>query len=369
MATNSPSSPAATYGEERDGRDGRDGEAPALSEHYVSDGARKEKLRQRSYPPPRATRRRYAELHCASAFSFLAGASLPEDLIERAAELELPAVALIDRNGVYGAPRFYKAARAAGIKALVGAEVVIDAPRRRPSKIEPGKTGHAADPLKLARETEARVTVLVADRSGYQNLCRMLTAGALAHPKGEARVDWDTLAAHAGGLWCLTGGEEGPLARTLRAHGSNGRVEARRLLERLRAIFHDRLSIEVQRHALRFEEERNQALFELARGSNLPLLATNGVRYGREDEKRLYDVLTCLRLGARLDSAGALLDGERQRHLKGAGEMAELWSDHPEAVEATLELARSLDFTLADLGYRFPDYPLPTGETPASYLR
>ena len=320
-------------------------------------------------PAPRATRRRYAELHCASAFSFLAGASLPEDLIERAAELELPAVALIDRNGVYGAPRFYKAARAAGIKALVGAEVVIDGPREATIAIEPGQTGGAADPIKLARENEERITVLVADRSGYQNLCRMLTAGALAHPKGEARVDWDTLAAHAGGLWCLTGGEEGPLARTLRAHGSNGRAEARRLLERLRAIFHDRLSIEVQRHALRSEEERNQALFELARSSNLPLLATNGVRYAREDEKRLYDVLTCLRLGTRLDSAGALLDGERQRHLKGAGEMAELWSDHPEAVEATLDLARALDFTLADLGYRFPDYPLPPGETPASYLR
>ena len=119
LASISPSGPASTYGEERDGRDGRDGGAPGLSEHYVSDGARKEKLRQRAYRPPPATRRRYVELHCASAFSFLAGASLPEDLIERAAELELPAVALIDRNGVYGAPRFYKAARAAGIKALV----------------------------------------------------------------------------------------------------------------------------------------------------------------------------------------------------------------------------------------------------------
>jgi error-prone DNA polymerase len=366
LASISPSGPASIYGE-GDGRDGRDGEAPAFSEHYVSDGARKEKLRERAYTTrgARATRRCYAELHCASAFSFLAGASLPEDLIERAAELELPAAALIDRNGVYGAPRFYKAARAAGIKALVGAEVVIDDQRRRRAlKVAPN-----GDPLKLAREDEPRLTVLVADRTGYQNLCRLLTAGALAHPKGEARVDWNTLAAHAEGLWCLSGGEEGPLVRTLRAHGSNGRSEARRLLERLRSIFHDRLSIEVQRHALRCEEERNQALVELARSSRLPLLATNGVRYAREDDKRLYDVLTCLRLGTRLDSAGALLDGERQRHLKGAGEMAELWSDHPAAVEATLDLAHSLDFTLADLGYRFPDYPIPPGETPASYLR
>ncbi len=324
LASISPSGPASTYGEERDGRDGRDGEAPAFSEHYVSDGARKEKLRAAgSIRPPRATRRRYAELHCASAFSFLAGASLPEDLIERAAELELPAVALIDRNGVYGAPRFYKAARAAGIKALVGAEVVIDRAASAPYAMRHGQRRSARRPDQARARARGRVTLLVADRSGYQNLCRMLTAGALAHPKGEARVDWDTLAAHAGGLWCLTGGEEGPLARTLRAHGSNGRAEARRLLERLRGdLPRSPLRSKLQRHALRPEEERNQALFELARSSDLPLLATNGVRYAREDEKRLYDVLTCIRLGTRLDSAGALLDGERQRHLKGAGEMA-----------------------------------------------
>ncbi|HVR28966.1 MAG TPA: error-prone DNA polymerase [Thermoanaerobaculia bacterium] len=316
----------------------------------------------------RAVRRRYAELRCASSFSFLAGASLPEDLVERAAELELPAVALVDRNGVYGAPRFYKAARAAGIKALVGAEVVLD-PGERCTTIgerpEPEPAG-AVDPAKLAREGEARITLLVADRSGYQNLCRLLTAAALAHPKGEARVDWDTLAAHAGGLVCLTGGEEGPLARTLRSRGPEG---ARRLLERLRGLFPDRLGVELQRHALRSEEERNQALGDLARSLRLPLLATNGVRYARADDKRLHDVLTCIRLGAKLDSAGALLDAERQRHLKGAGEMAERFRDCPEAVEATLDLARGLDFTLADLGYRFPDYPVPPGETPASYLR
>src|SRR6187200_3309375 len=108
----------------------------------------------------------YIELHAASAFSFLQGASLPETIVERAANLGYEAIALIDRNGVYGAPRFYKAARAAGIKALVGAEVVIDGPRDRPSAIPPAHPGHDADPVKLAREREARVTVLVADRSG-----------------------------------------------------------------------------------------------------------------------------------------------------------------------------------------------------------
>ena len=322
--------------------------------------------------PPRATRRRYAELHCASAFSFLAGASLPEDLIERAAELELPAVALIDRNGVYGAPRFYKAARAAGHQ---GAGRRGGGDRRaraqRPSKIEPGQPGHDADPLKLARENEARVTLLVADRSGYQNLCRMLTAGALAQPKGEARVDWDTLAAHAGGLWCLTGGEEGPLARTLRAHGSNGRAEARRLLERLRAIFPGRLSIEVQRHALR---RRGGAQPGAVRaGARLQPAAARHQRRALRARRTRSGSTTCSPASATrhpLDGAGALLDGERQRHLKGAGEMARaVRAITPRRSKRRSSSRARLDFTLADLGYRFPDYPLPPGETPASYLR
>ena len=231
LASISPSSPASTYGEERDGRDGRDGEAPAFSEHYVSDGARKEKLRQRWLPArrPRPPPLRRAAL--ASAFSFLDGSSLPEDLIERAAELELPAVALVDRNGVYGAPRFYKAAPRAGIKALVGAEVVIDAPSAAPMTSERRawqaprrQPRQAADPTKLARENELASPLLVANRTGYKNLCRLLTAAAPRHPKGEARADWDMLAEHAAGLRCLTGGDEGPLARALARAGSDGRA-------------------------------------------------------------------------------------------------------------------------------------------------
>ena len=311
--------------------------------NYLSPGARKEKLRQRSYRLPKATRQRYAELHCVSAFSFLGGASLPEDLVARAAELEIPAVALVDRNGVYGAPRFYKAARGAGIKALVGSEVVV----------EDGSG-------------EPRLTLLVANDEGYKNLCKLITASALNHPKGEARVTWESLHDHVGGLYCITGGEEGLLASELRHRGISG---ARTLLQRLTDLFTDRLSIEVQRHSLRVEEERNKALVDLAHSLRLPLLATNGVRYAQESDKNLFDILTCLRHHTKLDEAGALLHLERQRHFKGAASMAELFRDCPEAVEHSLELAHDLDFTLADLGYRFPNYPLPAGETPGSYLR
>jgi error-prone DNA polymerase len=329
----------------------------------------------------------YTELRTASAFSFLDGSSLPEDLIVRAAELELPAVALIDARGVYGAPRFYQAARQAGIKALVGAEVELEpaaaalpfAARRageRPAAGHQGPMGLVPPPPPAAAAATAsggaaagsgeRLTLLVESRAGYKNLCRLLSAAARGRPKGEARATWEMVAEHAAGLRCLTGGDEGPLAAALRQGGVE---RARRLLERLQVFFGGRVHVEIQRHQLRAEEHRNRAAVELARSLRLPLVATNGVRYARPEHKALHDVLTCIRHHAQLDAAGTLLASHRERHLKPAAEMARLFADLPAALAEAGALAARLDFTLADLGYRFPDYPLPPGETPASYLR
>ncbi|HKV11107.1 MAG TPA: error-prone DNA polymerase [Thermoanaerobaculia bacterium] len=325
----------------------------------------RERRSRRSAPLP------YAELHAASAFSFLDGASLPEDLVEQAAALELPAVALVDTNGIYAAPRFYQAAKQAGIKAIVGAEVVLDdGPGLPPRGPRLGPLGLLPDPKPETPQEPGpagpRITVLAESRAGYRNLCRLLTAAARGRPKGDARVTWDLLAEHAPGLRCLTGGEEGLLAREL----SDGGIDpARKMLERLSGLFGGRIHVELQRHRLREEEHRNRALLDLARALRLPLLATNGVRYARPEDKPLHDVLTSIRHHTTLDEAGRLLAAHRERHLKGAAEMARLFSDLPGAVAASAELAERLDFTLADLGYRFPEYPLPPGETPSSFLR
>ncbi len=351
----------------------------------VAPGARKEKLRHREFlrAAPRPRPQPYVELRAASAFSFLDGASLPEDLVEEAARLEIPAVALVDRNGVYGAPRFWKAAKEAGVKALVGAEVTLrqqshpegrsdegSRTSKRSRRIEPGiprlarDDGRGRTPQGDARS--ARLTLLVENRAGYRNLCRLITAGALGKPKGETAVTLDKIAAHAEGLHVLTGGDEGPVARALAEGGLDA---ARTLLEELSAIFPGRLHVELQRHRLREEEHRNQALVDLARRLRLPLLATNGVRYAREKDKELHDVLTSIRNHVTLDQAGRLLAAQRERRFKGASEMAALFADLPEALAAAETLSRRLDFTLADLGYRFPEYPLPPGESPSSYLR
>ncbi len=340
----------------------RDFGSSSLQKLGTGPGARKEKLRHRSYPKrSRGTRPRYVELHTASAFSFLDGASQPEDLVERAAELELPAVALTDRNGVYGMPRFHKAAKEAGLRALVGAEVVL----ADSSQAKPKKRTTRREASRQSIEGE-RLTLLVRDRQGYRNLCKMITAAGRGRPKGDPRVTWPLLQAHADGLHCLTGGPEGPLARRLTDGGPDA---GRQFLERLTAVFDGRLHVELQRHRLRREEHRNQALIELARRLRLPLIATNGTRYARPDDKTLYDIVTCIRHHTHLDAAGRILDRHRERHLKGADEMAKLFRDLPGAVEETLALAEQLRFTLEDLGYRFPEYPLPAGETTASYLR
>jgi error-prone DNA polymerase len=349
----------------------------------TSPGARKLNLQQRRYTHGSGGRSPlpYAELRAASAFSFLDGASQPEDLVARAAALDLPAVALVDRNGVYGAPRFYKAAREAGVKALVGVEVVLEADSRgatrfvgdrppgssEPDSRETGGTSHSLpSSTGVSSPPETRLTLLVASRQGYRNLCRLLTAAARDRPKGEAAVRWSTLEKHAEGLHCLTGGAEGPVVRAL---ADGGLEAAGRAIDRLGGIFDGRLHVELQRHRLRQEEWRNQALAELAGRLRLPLVATNGVRYAKRRDKALYDVLSCIRLHTDLDAAGRRLDEHRERHLKTAREMAELFADLPHAVAESVELAERLDFTLADLGYRFPDYPLPPGETMSSYLR
>ena len=371
-----------------EGRSTRDdfeyGSGNKLPSGYVSPGARKEQLRQRSYrrSSKRDTPAPYAELRSASAFSFLDGASQPEDLIARAAELDLPAVALMDRNGVYGAPRFHKAAQEAGLKALVGAEVVVDllpeaagASAGRPfddaTTVGTGVgTGAGTGAGRFRREEDPaarpRITLLVGSRRGYRNLCKLITAGARGRPKGEGSVDRGLLEEHAEGLWCLTGGDEGPVARVIERDGTE---RAQALIERLAATFDGRLGVELQRHRLRAEEHRNRALVDIATRLRLPLIATNGVRYARASDKPLHDIMTSIRTHVPIDQAGTLLAAQRERHYKPSAEIARLFSDLPGALTASWELSQQLDFTLADLGYRFPDYPLPPDETPISYLR
>jgi error-prone DNA polymerase len=301
----------------------------------------------------------YIELHARSAFSFLEGTALPEDLVAACTALHMPAMALLDRDGVYGSPRFHLAAERAGIEAHIGAEITCE--EHSPP------THRDTEKASLCLCAGYRLPLLAASRTGYQNLCRLITKMKLRAAKGEGAVREDELREHAAGLICLTGDDKGPLAAAL-ARG--GIEEGRRAVEQLIHIFgHENVYVELQRHFLREEEARNHAAIEIARSLNLPLLATNGVCYTTHQQRELSDVFTALHHHKTLATAGCLLARNSERNVKSPEEMSMLFADLPEALANTVELSKRLEFTLEDLGYEFPKYPVPEGETMMSFLR
>jgi error-prone DNA polymerase len=266
----------------------------------------------------------YIELGCKSAFSFLRGASLPEDLVARAVALGYRTLALTDVDGLYGAPRFHHEAQRRGLRAIVGADITL--PR-------------------------GRVRLLVRDRAGYRNLCRLVTAAKAGRNKGEALADWPHVEQHAAGLIAIADLDSD--------------------LDRLAAVFSrgGDLYLEIMRHHDRAGERRLRATVEEAGRRRLPIVATNDVRAADAGATELADVLTCIREKVTLDEAGTRLLLNAERHLQPPAEMQRRFADLPRAIDATAEIAARCAFTLEDLGYQFPDYPVPDGGTQIAYLR
>ncbi|HUT99919.1 MAG TPA: error-prone DNA polymerase [Myxococcota bacterium] len=269
----------------------------------------------------------FVELGCASAFSFLEGASAPEDLVAVAADLGMDTLAICDRDGLYGAPRFFRAAREAGLRPIVGAELTL---------------------------ANCSLRFLVKNVCGYKNLCRLITRGHRGRPKGQAEVDLDLVEEFSAGLICLAAG---------------GCGKERRLLDRLVGIFgRGDLWLEIGRHLDREETLRNRALVEMSSRLGIGLLASNDVCYARASERRIQDVFTCIREKVTLAEAGRRLYANAERHLKSQARIAELFSDLPQAVRNTRAVAERCAFSLSELDYHFPDFPVPGGETQFSYL-
>src|SRR6058998_1531048 len=282
----------------------------------------------------------FVELHAQSAFSFLEGADLPEMLVAEAARLGMGALALVDRDGLYGAPRFHRAATAAGLTPIIGSEVTL--------------------------EDGSRLPLLVEDRTGYRNLSRLLTRMKLAAPKGRAALALADLESHADGLVCLTGGAGGPLARLVSAGRYDDALE--RLITLVRLFGRDGCFVEVQRHLDRDGERTLERLVRLARAARVGLVATNQPLYAKPGGRAVADVFTCLREKTDLDHAGRRLHVNAERGLRSPAAMARAFADLPDALATTEELALRLQFTLKDLGYRFPEFPLPPGQSAIEHL-
>ncbi|MCX6021493.1 MAG: PHP domain-containing protein, partial [Chloroflexi bacterium] len=282
----------------------------------------------------------YVELHAHSAYSFLNGVAVPDDLVLSAAELGYPALALTDHDGLYGAMEFTKKAHELGIKPILGAEITM--------------------------EGGAHLVLLAETAQGYAHLCRLISHARMTHKKDEQQLDWATLREYAGGLIALSGCERGEIPALIAAGRWN---EAEAAARRCRDIFGPRhFFLELQQHYVYGDTARNAALVELAGHLGLPYVATNNVHYPERAQWRLHDAVTAIRHRLTLDTSHRERRANDEFSMKAPQQMAELFAKHPQAIANTLHIANRCEFDLRKLAYEFPDFTTPDGSTPDAYL-
>jgi len=300
---------------------------------------------------------RYAELHAHSAFSFLDGASQPEELVSEAVRLGLSGLALTDHDGLYGVVRFAQAARAAGLPTVFGAELHL-----------PGPDGVLDDPTGSPDPRATHLLVLARGAQGYRGLSRAIAEAHLATgSKGRADYRMDRLAEEAQGQWLvLSGGRKGAVRRALQRGPGAALAE----LDRLTALFgRDNVAVEITDTADPWDGERNDALAEIARTAGLALVATGGVHYARPADADLAAALSAVRARSSLDDLDGWLPGGAGQHLRSPAEMAVRHRRHPQAVRTSVALAAECAFDLALVAPDLPPYPVPPGHDEASWLR
>ena len=281
----------------------------------------------------------YVELHCHSGFSFLDGASHPQELVMRAVELGYPALALTDHNGLYGSMEFAHVAKRANLQPITGAEVTL---RECFPGLEEPEGGH-------------HVTLLAETPRGYANLCRLLTETHMASERGDARLPLPSLLKLCEGLILLTGCAKSPVAAALASSVAEAEQMTRKLVD---AFGPGSVFVELQDNAVKGDTARNKALARLAGRMGLGVVATGNVHCHRPERHRLQDVLVSIKNRATLDGAHGARRANRLFHLAEPWEMRNRFQSRPEAITNTLLIAeRCAAFDLTeDLGYEFPDF-------------
>ncbi|MGY4101419.1 error-prone DNA polymerase [Nocardia sp. R16R-3T] len=320
----------------------------------------------------------YAELHAHSAYSFLDGASQPEELVEEAVRLGLEAIALTDHDGFYGTVRFFEAAREWGIPTVYGAELSLgtaaDTPRLGSS------LGHIGAPDSAPRTGSPdpagpHLLVLARGQEGYRRLSSEIAAAHMAAgAKGILRYDLDTLTAAADGHWhILTGCRKGQVRQALDRDLQAGDTRLRRAEAALRDLTErfgtDRVSVELTHHGIAEDDERNSHLIALADRLGLPVVATTGAHFAAPAQRRRAMALAAIRARRSLDDIAGWLPPTGGAHLRSGAEMAQLFAACPEAVANAVILARECAFDLKLIAPSLPPFEVPDNHDEASWLR
>lgn len=292
----------------------------------------------------------YVELHAYSNFSFLEGASHPETLATRAVALGLPALALTDRDGLYGSVRFGKTAKALGLPAIVGCEMTLD----------------DGNP-KSTRDERPRLVLLVENAEGYKHLTQAIARAQFRSRKNDARLQLEDLQGATQGLIALSAGPHGVIDRAIIAGNLERATQDAAIL---RDLFPNAFYCELQHHLHQDDARRIRDLIEIAKTLALPLVATNGVHYAEQTDARLADILACIRHGVSLADAGTRLRPNGEYYLKNAQRMTRIFSAYPQALSNTLHIAERCSFRLERLAGQFPDFIPPAQyTTTTAYLR
>jgi error-prone DNA polymerase len=356
-----------------------DGRPPNRPDHADGGDSPAWSRKRQPYRAPPSPRRRdtpvpYAELHCHSNFSFLDGASHPEELVEEAERLGLKALALTDHDGMYGVVRFAEAAQAVGVPAVFGAELTLDLARRaprtsgRPQGRRPGPAGTLGHRQAAADPEGHHLVVLARDPEGYARLCRVLSEAHLAGgEKGQPIVSLATLAEAHGDHWMvLTGCRKGEVPTAL---VQDGPAAAGRSLGRLADVFgRHNVAVELWDHGDPLDTARNDALAHLALAHGVDLIATNNVHYATPSGRALATALAAVRARRSLDEIDGWLPAAAGAHLRSGREQARRFARYPGVVERAAELGRACAFDLRLVAPRLPDFPVPPGHSEMSWL-
>lgn len=289
----------------------------------------------------------YAELHTQSALSLLGGASLPEKLVDRAAELGYQAIALTDLMDMGGVVRFSERAKDLGIGAILGAQILIESPPLRRGQLEIGA-------VQVPRST---LTLLAENETGYRNISRLITHARMRSHRDRPRVEPSWLPDYLDGVIVLDGGFHGPVSRALRGGDRAGAEHAARWLRGV--VAPERLFLEVHNHCTRQELRLASRLDDLADHLDIPLVATGNVRFATPEEKPVFDVLTCVKHRTRLAESGTRLLPNSEWHLQPQDVIRTRWADQPALLDRTRALADRLTFRFENLNPRLPVFPIP----------